>query len=69
MATAPQKKVEPKAPATTDVRVQVLAGRLRHPITGTIFREGAVVDVIDLDSDDNAFVRHQIEAGLFKVLD
>jgi hypothetical protein len=54
---------------TRNVRVEVLAGRLCHPLTGTRFSKGSVVDVIDLDSPDNVFVRHQIEAGIFKILD
>ena len=54
---------------TRNVKVQVLAGRFSHPVTGTLFRQGSIVDVIDLDSHDNVFVRHQIEAGLFKIVE
>lgn len=58
-----------KVAETRNVRVQVLAGRFSHPVTGTPFRQGSIVDVIDLDSHDNVFVRHQIEAGLFKIVE
>lgn len=57
-----------EASDTRNVRVRVLAGRFSHPVTGTPFRQGSIVDVIDLDSHDNVFVRHQIEAGLFEIV-
>lgn len=58
-----------EATDTRNVRVRVLQGRFSHPVTGTPFRQGSIVDVIDLDSHDNVFVRHQIEAGLFEIVE
>jgi len=47
-------------------RVYVVKYRMRHPVTGVMFEPGVPVDIIDLNHVDNIFVRHQLEAGVFK---
>jgi hypothetical protein len=65
---APEPKPKPEAPKVISARVQALTHKQRHPVTGVMFNPGQPVDVIDLDSVDNAFVRHQLEAGVFQIV-
>lgn len=59
--------VEDKRPTVT--KVQCIQGLgLRHPVTQQMFRPGVVVTVVDLDSPENIFVRHQIDAGVFAIV-
>lgn len=67
MATLPTKPKE-AVKETRSAKVEALFHKQRHPVTGILFNPGSPVDVIDLDAPDNAFVRHQIDAGVFKVL-
>ncbi len=55
-------------PKINSVKVQAITHKQRHPVTGVLFNPGQPIDVIDLDSADNAFVRHQIEAGVFQIV-
>lgn len=60
--------VEDKQPEHTVTHVQCVQGHgLRHPFTHQMFRPGVVIPVVDLDSPENIFVRHQIDAGVFEI--
>lgn len=63
--------VEPVVEATASpksVKVMAVQYKQRHPVTGVLFNPGVPVDIIDLDDAQNTFVRHQIEAGVFKIV-
>jgi hypothetical protein len=60
--------VEPTVESPKSVKVMAVQYKQRHPVTGVLFNPGVPVDIIDLDDAQNAFVRHQIEAGVFKIV-
>jgi hypothetical protein len=63
-ASAGVEEVLEVLPAT----VVALFHKQRHPVTGAMFHPNKPVELLDLNSPDNAFVRHQIEAKVFGVL-
>lgn len=67
---APVEEVidDTSAQVNKGAKVVAVLHKQRHPITGVMFNPGVPVDVLDLDDEENAFVRHQIEAGVFKIL-
>lgn len=65
MAAKDKEKV---ASATvTSVQVISMHRKMRNPHTGALFYPDRLTDVVDLNGDENFWVRSQIEAGVLKV--
>ncbi len=47
-----------------NVQVSAVYNRMRNPYTGAVFTKGKPTDVVGLDSDENAWTRKQIFAGV-----
>jgi hypothetical protein len=70
MADLKVKDAAPEtAPETVNVKVYAKYHRQRHPVTGQVFSVGQPVDVIDLEHPDNVFVKHQLDAGVFAIVE
>lgn len=50
------------------VRVRAVFNRMRNPYTAAVFTKTKVTDVIDLQSKDNTWTRHQINAKVLEIV-
>lgn len=66
------KAVKPDGEATvaetTNVCVRAVFNRMRNPYTGAVFNKAKGTDVINLDSQDNAWTRSQINAKVLEII-
>ena len=72
--TAPKSRTKPSAKtpaqeAGSNVKVMILAHRMRHPVSGVMFAPGVPVDIINLEAPENIFVRHQLAAGVMQLVE
>ena len=53
----------------TPVKIMAVKIRMRHPVTNVMIYPNRVTEILDLEDPINIFVKHQLEAGVFKRVD
>lgn len=56
------------APTKGSVCVRAVHNRMRNPYTGAVFNKARGTDVINLESQDNAWTRDQIRAKVLEII-
>jgi hypothetical protein len=51
------------------VKVAALYHKMRHPVTDVMFQVNQAQEINDLQAPEHKFVRDQLEAGIFKIVE